>query len=112
MTAVDLAHHQWPVDVVVQKSNDHFFASTRHMHAAPVRAAARLHHAQPAGAQFAVLREAVPVEAHANPVEGVGKHFMATGRHDHGGLRTGIVRFEMLRRAAERHAVQLAFEAV
>ncbi|RMU36095.1 hypothetical protein ALP30_200122 [Pseudomonas syringae pv. primulae] len=52
------------------------------------------------------------MEAHANPVEGVGKHFMATGRHDHGGLLAEAFRFEMLRRAAEWHVVQLAFEAV
>ncbi len=112
VTAVDLAHDQWPINVVVQKGDHHFFTGARNMHAAPVRAAARLHHAQPAGTQFAVLGQAVPVETHTDSVEGVGKHFMATGRDHHGGLRTGIVRFEMLRRAAERHAVQLAFEAV
>ncbi|KPZ32233.1 hypothetical protein AN901_205181 [Pseudomonas syringae pv. theae] len=112
VTAVDLAHHQRPINVVVQKGDHHFFASTRHMHAAPVRAAARLHHAQPAGTQFAVLGQAVPVETHANPVEGVGKHFMATGRDHHGGLLAEAFRFEVLGGAAERHAVQLAFEAI
>ncbi|RMM50948.1 hypothetical protein ALQ79_05636 [Pseudomonas amygdali pv. lachrymans] len=112
VTAVDLAHDQWPINVVIQEGDNHLFAGTRHMHTAPVRSAARLHHAQPAGTQLAILRQAVPVKAYANPVQGVGKHFMAAGRDDHGGLRARIIRLEMLGRAAERHAVQLAFKAI
>ena len=64
--AVDLAHDQRAVDVVVEEGNHHFFAGPRHVHAAPVGAAAGLQHAQPARTQLTVLAQAVPVEAHAH----------------------------------------------
>ncbi|RMU22384.1 hypothetical protein ALP33_200075 [Pseudomonas amygdali pv. lachrymans] len=105
VAAVDLPHHQWPINIIVQEGDNHLFAGTRHMHTAPVRTTARLHHAQPAGAQLAILRQAVPVKAYANPVQGVGKHFMAAGRDDHCGLLAEALGFEMLRRAAKRYAV-------
>ncbi len=52
------------------------------------------------------------METHTDSVEGVGKHFMATGRDDYGGLLAEAFRFGVLGGAAERHAVQLAFEAI
>ncbi|MNI98142.1 hypothetical protein D3C73_1569240 [compost metagenome] len=89
MAAVDLAHDQGAVDVVVEEGDHHFFAGPRHVHAAPVGAAARLQHAQPARTQFTFLAQAVPVETHTDAVEAVGEHFVAAGGDHHGGLWAG-----------------------
>jgi len=72
MAAVHLAHDQRAVDVVVEEGDHHLFTSAWHMHATPVRTAARLQHAQPARTQFTLLAEAVPVETHAHTVEIAG----------------------------------------